>query len=131
MSDTYLHRGTAAYRNASIALFCCGFATFALLYTVQPLLPLFSKDFGVDAATASWVVSAATIGVAVSLIPIGIVSDRLGRKQLMAASQLLVVGLTLAVAVAPGWKTILALRFLSGVALSGVPAVATAYLAEA
>jgi MFS transporter, YNFM family, putative membrane transport protein len=32
--------------------------------------------------------------------------------------------------VAPGWKTILVLRFLSGVALSGVPAVATAYLAE-
>ena len=37
---------------------------------------------------------------------------------------------TLAVAVAPGWKTILVLRFLAGVALSGVPAVATAYLAE-
>jgi YNFM family putative membrane transporter len=129
-NDTYLHKGTPAYRSASIALFCCGFATFALLYTVQPLLPLFSKAFAIDAATASWAVSAATIGVAVSLIPIGIVSDRLGRKQLMAASQLLVVGLTLAVAVSPGWKTVLVLRFLSGVALSGVPAVATAYLAE-
>jgi len=130
MTDTYLHKGTPAYRRASIALFCCGFATFALLYTVQPLLPLFSKDFRVDAATASWAVSAATIGVALSLIPVGIVSDRLGRKTLMATSQLLVVGLTLAVAVAPGWKSILVLRFLTGVALSGVPAVATAYLAE-
>jgi YNFM family putative membrane transporter len=130
MTDTYLHKGTPAYRRASIALFCCGFATFALLYTVQPLLPLFSKDFAVDAATASWAVSAATIGVALSLIPVGIVSDRLGRKTLMAASQLLVVGLTLAVAMAPGWKSILVLRFLTGVALSGVPAVATAYLAE-
>src|ERR1700749_125527 len=91
----YLHKGTPAYRSASIALFCCGFATFALLYTVQPLLPLFSKEFGIDAAPASWAGRAATIGVAVSLIPIGIISDRLGRKQLMAASQLLVVGLTL------------------------------------
>ena len=130
MTDTYLHKGTPAYRRASIALFCCGFATFALLYTVQPLLPLFSREFGIDAATSSWAVSAATIGVALSLIPIGMVSDRVGRKTLMAASQLLVVGLTLAVALAPGWKSILVLRFLSGVALSGVPAVATAYLAE-
>jgi YNFM family putative membrane transporter len=130
MTDTYLHKGTPAYRRASIALFCCGFATFALLYCVQPLLPLFSQTFRIDAAASSWAVSAATIGVAVSLIPIGIASDRLGRKTLMAASQLLVVGLTLAVAFAPGWKSILVLRFLSGVALSGVPAVAMAYLGE-
>jgi len=129
-TDTYLHRGTPAYRSASIALFACGFATFALLYCVQPLLPLFSAGFVVDAAGASWAVSAATIGVAVSLIPIGIASDRLGRKALMAASQLLVVGLTLGVAVAPNWHVLLILRFLSGVALSGVPAVAMAYLGE-
>ena len=130
MTDIYLRKGTPAYRSASIALFACGFATFALLYCVQPLLPLFSKAFGVDAAGSSWVVSAATIGVAVSLIPIGIASDHLGRKSLMAASQLLVAGLTLAVALMPSWKGILVLRFLSGVALSGVPAVAMAYLAE-
>src|SRR5947209_8326029 len=114
MTDTYLHKGSKGYRNASIALFCCGFATFALLYSMQPLLPLLSKDFGLDAAGSSWAVSAATIGVALSLIPIGMVSDRLGRKALMATSQLLVVGLTLAVAVTPGWKSILLLRFLSG-----------------
>lgn len=129
-TDTYLRKGTPAYRNASIALFACGFATFALLYCVQPLLPLFSKAFGVDAAASSWVVSAATIGVAVSLIPIGIASDRLGRKPLMAVSQLLVAGLTLGVALTPSWNGILVLRFLSGIALSGVPAVAMAYLAE-
>jgi YNFM family putative membrane transporter len=129
-TDTYLRKGTPAYRSASIALFACGFATFALLYCIQPLLPLFSTEFGVDAAGSSWAVSAATIGVAVSLIPIGIVSDQLGRKALMAASQLLVAGLTLAVALTPSWRGILALRFLSGVALAGVPAVAMAYLAE-
>src|ERR1700753_3210039 len=112
MTDTYLHKGTPAYRNASIALFACGCATFALLYCVQPMLPQFSQAFGVDAAGASWAVSAATIGVAVSLIPIGIGSDRLGRKTLMAASQLLVVGLTMGVAVAPNWRTLLVLRFL-------------------
>ncbi len=130
MPDIYLHKGTPAYRSASIALFACGFATFALLYSVQPLLPLFSSSFHVDAAASSLAVSAATIGVAVTLIPVGILSDRIGRKTLMAASQLAVVALTLGVALAPSWRAILALRFLTGIALAGVPAVAMAYLGE-
>lgn len=130
MSDTYLRKGTPAYRSASIALFACGFATFALLYCVQPLLPLFSASFHVDAAASSLAVSAATIGVAVALIPVGILSDRIGRKWLMAVSLLLVAALTLAVAAAPNWGAILALRFATGLALAGSPAVAMAYLGE-
>jgi YNFM family putative membrane transporter len=126
----YLSRGTRAYRLASIALFCCGFSTFALLYCVQPLLPLFSQTFAVSPATASLAVSAASIGVAMSLVAVGVVSDRLGRKWLMAGAQLLVSLLTLAAAFAPSWNSLLVLRFCSGVALSGVPAVAMAYLAE-
>jgi YNFM family putative membrane transporter len=127
---TYLRRGTPAFTRASIALFACGFSTFALLYCVQPLLPLFSTAFGVSPATSSLAVSSATVGVAVSLILVGALSDRLGRKSLMALSQFLVVACTLGVAFAPSWHALLALRFLSGVALSGVPAVAMAYLAE-
>ena len=129
-ADTYLRRGTPAYRNAAIALFAAGFSTFALLYCVQPLLPLFSTAFGVSPAASSLAVSAATIGVAVSLVIVGGVSDRMGRKVVMATAQVLVVLLTLGVSLAPSWNSILALRFLSGLALSGVPAVAMAYLAE-
>ncbi len=128
--DDYLRRGTAAYRNAAIALFACGFSTFALLYCCQPLLPLFSQTFAVSPATASLAVSAATMGVAVSLIVVGAASDRLGRKPVMVAAQLLVVACTLGAAAAPDWNALLALRFASGLALSGVPAVAMAYLAE-
>ena len=126
----YLKRGEPDYRNAAIALFAAGFATFALLYSVQPLLPLFSITFGVTPAASSLAVSAATIGVAASLILVGALSDRLGRKPLMAFAQLSVVACTLGVALAPNWNSLLALRFISGVALSGVPAVAMAYLAE-
>ena len=46
----YIRQGTAEFRRASLALFASGFATFGLLYCVQPLLPEFSKDFGVGAA---------------------------------------------------------------------------------
>ena len=126
----YLHRGTPAFRRASIALFACGFTTFALLYCVQPLLPEFSREFGVSPAVSSLAVSSATIGLALSLIGVGILSDRLGRKAIMTVSQLLVVAGTLAVAFIPDWSALLALRFVTGIALGGVPAVAMAYLGE-
>ena len=123
VTDTYLRKGTPAYRDAAIALFAAGFSTFALLYCVQPLLPLFSQSFAVSPAAASLAVSAATMGVAVALILVGAASDRLGRKPVMATAQLLVVALTLGVAAAPNWTVLLGLRFASGLALAGVPAI--------
>ena len=42
--------GSAAYRRISVALFAAGLATFALLYSTQPLLPELARDFDVTAA---------------------------------------------------------------------------------
>ncbi|MGN9493363.1 hypothetical protein ACTMP8_24735, partial [Escherichia coli] len=42
----YLERGSREYWHASLALLFAGYATFSLLYYVQPLLPEFSRDFG-------------------------------------------------------------------------------------
>ncbi|HUO21830.1 MAG TPA: MFS transporter [Caulobacteraceae bacterium] len=126
----FLERGSPAYRRATFALFCAGFSCFALLYCMQPLLPLLSRAFGVGAAGSSLAVSAATMGVAASLLVVGALSDRLGRKPVMAVSLFAVVGLNLAAAAAPDWRMLLLLRFASGLAISGVPAVAMAYLGE-
>ena len=49
---------------------------------------------------------------------------------MMVAAMFLAGGFSLATAVAPGWPALLALRFTTGVALAGVPAVAMAYVAE-
>ncbi|HEY4745555.1 MAG TPA: hypothetical protein VIH45_12900, partial [Desulfuromonadaceae bacterium] len=42
--------GTDSFRRANLALFCAGFVTFVTLYDVQPLLPLFSREFAVSPA---------------------------------------------------------------------------------
>ena len=34
-----IHHGTPAFRRTNLALFAAGFATFGLLYCVQPLMP--------------------------------------------------------------------------------------------
>jgi YNFM family putative membrane transporter len=122
--------GTNAYRKFSLALVIAGFATFSLLYSVQSLLPVFSRTFGVSAGAASLVVSLATGPLAIALIAASVVSDRIGRQRMMTISLFAGSLLTLASAMLPGWHVLLATRFLTGVALGGIPAVAMAYVAE-
>jgi MFS transporter, YNFM family, putative membrane transport protein len=122
--------GTAAYRKFSLAMVIAGFATFSLLYSVQSLLPIFSQAFHVSAGEASLVVSLATGPLAITLIAASVVSDRVGRQRMMTLSLFAGSILTVASAVLPGWHTLLVTRFLTGIALGGIPAVAMAYVAE-
>ena len=95
-------RGTADYRALTWAMLLAGLATFALLYTAQPLLPLFTAEYGVSAEVASLAVSLTTGPMAIALVPAGILSDRLGRRPLMIASLLTAAVLTIVAAVLPG-----------------------------
>lgn len=126
----FLTRGTPAYKRANIALFLSGFATFSLLYCVQPLMPIFSENFGVTPAASSLSLSLSTGFLAFAIFCAAAVSERFGRRSLMFASLLGAAICTLACAVAPNWQTLLVIRALEGFLLGGVPAVAMAYLAE-
>ncbi|MEU9189991.1 MFS transporter [Streptomyces sp. NPDC048484] len=128
--DTRLTPGGPGYRRMSFALFLAGVATFALLYSTQALLPLISGDFGVTASTASWTVSAATGALALFVLPLSALSERFGRRTLMTASLAIAVTVGLLVPFAPSVGWLIALRAVQGAALAGLPASATAYLAE-
>ena len=129
ISGTGIAAGTPAYRRLTLAMLFAGFSTFSLLYSVQPLLPSFAAQFGLSAEAASLAVSLATGPLAIGILFAGAVSDRLGRRRLMIAAMFAAGTLTLATALVPGWNGLL-LRFLTGLALAGVPAVAMAYVAE-
>ena len=101
-----------------------------LLYCVQPLLPVFSRDLGVSPTQSSLSLSLTTGTLAVAMLVAGRISDVRGRKPIMAVSLFAVGVLTVACSLAPNWTVLLVLRTLTGVALAGVPAVAMAYLAE-
>ena len=128
--DTPLRQGTPAYRRLTLAMLFAGFSTFSLLYSVQPLLPLFAADYGLSAEGASLAVSLATGPLAIGILFAGILSDRIGRRPLMVWAMFAAGALTLVAALVPGWTALLALRLLTGLALAGVPAVAMAYVAE-
>jgi YNFM family putative membrane transporter len=122
--------GTAAYRSAKWALFVGGFATFAMFYGPQPLLSLFGHAFGLTPAQASGVLSSTAGAMAIGLIPAGLLAQRYGPKRVMVASIVLGALCSLLCAVAPDYTSLIALRALLGLSLAGLPAVASAYLAE-
>ncbi|WP_082194677.1 MFS transporter [Paraburkholderia sprentiae] len=126
----YLERGSRAYWRASVALLFAGYATFSLLYCVQPLLPSFSDAFNVTPAQSSLALSLSTAALAVAIFVAGFVSEGWSRHKLMTLSLTVSAVLTIGVSVAPHWHQLLVLRTLEGLALGGVPAVAMAYLAE-
>ncbi|GGP65530.1 MFS transporter [Streptomyces calvus] len=129
-SESRMSPGGPGYRRMSLALFLAGVATFALLYSTQALLPLISADFAVSAGDASWTVAAATGGLAVFVLPMSALSERYGRRTVMTASLAVAVTVGLLVPFAPSLGALVALRALQGAALAGLPASATAYLAE-
>ncbi|MDP9941749.1 MFS transporter [Ectopseudomonas alcaliphila] len=130
MSASHLSRGSAGYRRATLALFCAGFATFAMLYCVQPLLPLLASHFRVSAASSSLALSLTTLSLALCLLVSGALAESWGRKPVMAAALGLAAILGIACALVEEWSSLLILRALLGLALSGLPALAMAYVGE-
>ncbi|WP_242011410.1 MFS transporter [Acetobacter fallax] len=123
-------RATPEYRHASLALFLSGFATFSLLYCVQPLLPVFSNAFGITPASSSLSLSVSTVSLAIAILFAAPLSERFGRRELMFVALLASAALNIAAGCAPNWPAMLLLRTLEGITLGGVPAVAMTYLAE-
>ena len=129
-TDSRLAPGGPGYRRMSFALFLAGVATFALLYSTQALLPLISGEFGAAASAASWTVAGATGGLALFVLPMSALSERFGRRTVMTGSLAVAVTVGLLVPFAPSLTTLVVLRAVQGAALAGLPASATAYLAE-
>lgn len=126
----YIEKGTRLFRRTNWALFAGGFATFALLYCVQPMLPVFSAAFALSAAQSSLALSISTVTLAVGLLFTGPLSDAVGRKPVMVAALLAAALCTLLAPLMPSWETLLLMRALVGLALSGLVAVAMSYLSE-
>ncbi|GJE18109.1 MFS transporter [Methylobacterium marchantiae] len=129
-SDRLITAGTPIFRRTTLALFAAGFSTFAVLYGVQPLMPVFADQFHVSPAESSLSLSLPCAMLALALLVVSPLSEVWGRKPIMVASLFASAILTLIAVIVPSWHGFLALRALTGLAASGLPAVAMAYLSE-
>src|SRR5699024_5434591 len=99
-------------------------------YAVQPLLPVFVKDFGVSVSISSLALSMVIAGLIIGLILFGFLSDRFGRTLLIKFSMLGSAVPFLLIPLTDSFFILIALRFTRGILLAGLPAASLAYLSE-
>ncbi|WP_343192152.1 MFS transporter [Buchnera aphidicola] len=126
----YIKKGTKKFTKVILAFFSAGLSTFAILYCVQPILPLFSKTFHISPAQSSLSLSSATSMMAIGMLFTGPLSDRLGRKNIMFSSLFLAAVCTILCSIMNSWQAVIIMRSITGLALSGVIAVSMTYLSE-
>lgn len=103
---------------------------FSNIYSTQPILPLLSKTFHVTPAISSLTVSVVVIGLGISALIYGPLSDRIGRKPVIVFTSFALLAPTLGAAFAPNFAIFLASRALQGLLIPGTTAVGLAYVQE-
>lgn len=108
--------------------FLSGLSVFAQLYLFQPLLPMVATHFNRSVGDSSLLVSSATIGMALGLF-FAFKADQFSRK-LMVFSLVSSAVLTIISAYIESLTLLIAIGVVKGFVISGVSAVALAYLTE-
>ncbi len=125
-----ISQGTVEYKRAGMALFLLGFASFSLIYCVQPLLPNLSQSFHIAPSASALALSLTTGFLAMSIVAIQCLFTNIGQKRPHVFLMLLASILNVVCAVSPSWHVLMVSRSLEGFVLGGVPAVAMAWIAE-
>jgi YNFM family putative membrane transporter len=123
------HMGLQPVR-AVAAVCLCGIFAFLNLYSTQPLLPMFARLFHASEAVVGLTVSASTLGVALSAPIFGALTERLNRKRVILLSLIGLAVPTLLAGTSRGLYTLIAWRFVQGLALPGIFATVITYVGE-
>lgn len=115
-------------RRVGVAL--AGYCAFLNLYAPQAILPSLADEFGVTAGQISAIMTAGTLSIAMTAPFTGAIADVLGRKLVITAAMVAVAVPTLLIALAPDVHWIVLWRFVQGLVLPPVFAVALAYIGD-
>lgn len=126
----YIQTGTKEARRASLGVLVGSTITYAVMYSPQPLISLYSKEYRIPPSTASLSISLTSIALAVSLLFVTMFAGGFDRKRFMSVSLLLTSGMTVAAAFLQDFSAFLAVRLLEGISIAGFPSIAMAYLNE-
>jgi DHA1 family multidrug resistance protein-like MFS transporter len=96
----------------------------------SPILPLYAKSFGVSAASVGLTIAAFGLARMVLNIPVGVASDRFGRRSVLVGGPLVVAAGSLLSATAGDLWQLLLWRFLAGAGSAMYMTGAAAYLTD-
>lgn len=130
LEETRAVKGTATYKRIKWCIFLVGVSVFAQLYNFQPILSEITTYFKVTPAESSYLVSAATMGMAIGLLLFAFIADSYPRKDIILFSLVTSTLLTLLSAFVSDFSILVNISFIKGMCISGVSAVTLAYLAE-
>ncbi len=114
----------------TFAVATAGFCAFVNLYSVQALLPMLAKEFGVGAGEISWLMTAGTAAIALTAPFTGALADVVGRKRLIGAAMFAVVVPTFLMILVKSVAAFAFWRFVQGLLLPPIFAVAVAYIGD-
>ncbi|WP_347217246.1 MFS transporter [Chryseobacterium sp.] len=123
-------KGSQRFRYIKLCIFFSGLSVFAQLYLFQPMLPMAAEQFKVSVGDTSLLVSSSTIGMALGLLFFAFKADSYSRKGLMTFSLVSSALLTIVSTWIPSLSLLIAIGICKGFVVSGVSAVALAYLTE-
>lgn len=125
-----IQAGTKEFIRAKLAFLIAGLVTFAAIYTVQPTLPLFSKEFHVSAPAASLTLSFTTGLLSFSMLAAATLSDKIDTKRIMVFSMVFTSTLGIVTSFSSSFMMLLVFRAMLGIFVAGVPSIAMALIGK-
>ncbi|HEY7989859.1 MAG TPA: MFS transporter, partial [Stellaceae bacterium] len=113
-----------------LGVFVIGVAAFIQLWAIQALLPTLVVYFHENEARVSLTISATTLAVTLMAPFTGVVADVVGRRRIIVAALFLLVVPTALIGMSQSLDQIIVLRFVQGLLLPPVFAVAVAYIGD-
>jgi MFS transporter, YNFM family, putative membrane transport protein len=104
---------------------------FTAMYSTQPILPQIGAEFRVAPAQAGLTLLAVTVALAVASPGAGRIADAIGTRRTMLICGALLSIFSVAVALAPTFASLVALRAAQGLAVPGITVAGLAYLHNA
>jgi len=111
-------------------VFLVAAAAFSSVYITQPVLPVLASEFGASAFEVSLTVSAVILGIAISILPFGILSDHAPVHRVLLSGGLTVAVCCLVAALTSSLWALVGVRFIQGLFIPTLTTCMVTYLAR-
>jgi YNFM family putative membrane transporter len=107
-----------------------GFFAFLNVYSIQAVLPMVMNDFHASALQAGMTVGATVLAIGLVSPIMGMLSDAFGRRAILCVSMFVMTLPTVLIPFSQDLPSLIAMRFMQGLAVPGIVVVLIAYIAE-
>ena len=119
-----------SYLRLQLIVFGLVSASFTNIYLTQPVLPILQNEFSIDVVQVSFSVSAVILGITLSNLPFGFLSDRLPIHPIILTGGIMVAVCGLICAFTESFWGLIGARFFQGIFIPSLTTCLAAYLAK-